>query len=71
LFPRGIVLNRDLTTVYPVDPAKITESVSHSWYEYSSGDANGRHPAEGETTRSTAGRSLLSDFWMSTKSIRG
>ena len=55
LFPRGIVLNRDLTTVYPVDPAKITESVSHSWYEYSSGDANGRHPAEGETNPKYSG----------------
>ncbi len=38
LFPRGIVLGRDLTKVYPVDPAQITESVSHAWYEYSDGD---------------------------------
>ncbi len=47
LFPRGIVLNRDISKVYPVDPAKITESIAHSWYEYSSGDA--KHPSEGET----------------------
>ena len=47
LFPRGVVLGRDLSKVLPVDPAKITESVSHSWYEYSSGDANGKHPYAG------------------------
>ena len=33
----------------PVDPPKITESVAHSWYEYSGGDANGLHPSQGET----------------------
>ena len=32
-----------------MDPAKITESVNHSWYEYSGGDANGKHPSKGET----------------------
>lgn len=55
LFPRGIVLGRDLTTVHPVDPAKITESVSHSWYEYSSGDVNGKHPSVGETSPKYSG----------------
>jgi Ni,Fe-hydrogenase I large subunit len=49
LFPRGIVLGRDISKVYPVDAGKITESVNHSWYEYSGGDANGKHPAQGET----------------------
>jgi len=50
LFPRGIVMGRDLSKVYPVDPAKITESVSHSWYEYSGGgDDGGKHPYQGET----------------------
>ena len=49
LFPRGIVLGRDLSKVHPVDPAKITESVSHSWYEYSGGDDGGKHPYQGET----------------------
>jgi Ni,Fe-hydrogenase I large subunit len=47
LFPRGVVLGRDLTKVHPVDPAKITESVSRSWYEYGNGDA--KHPFDGET----------------------
>ena len=47
LFPRGVVLNRDISMVHPLDPSKITESVAHSWYEYSNGDA--KHPSEGET----------------------
>ncbi len=49
LFPRGVVLGRDLTRVHPVDPAKITESVAHSWYEYAGGDAQPKHPSAGET----------------------
>ncbi len=49
LFPRGIVMGRDISQVFPVDPHKITESVAHSWYEYSDGSAEGRHPAIGET----------------------
>ncbi len=53
LFPRGIVMGRDLSQVFPVDPHKITESVAHSWYEYSSGgnldETGGKHPAIGET----------------------
>lgn len=49
LFPRGIVLNHDITKVLPVDPAKITESVAHSWYEYSGGDNAAVHPSMGET----------------------
>ncbi len=50
LFPRGIVLGRDLSKVYPVDPSKITESIHHSWYEYSGGSALGKHPSQGETS---------------------
>jgi Ni,Fe-hydrogenase I large subunit len=53
LFPRGIVLGRDLTQVHPVDPSKITESVHHSWYEYSGGDA--KHPSQGETNPKYSG----------------
>jgi len=49
LFPRGAILGRDLSKVHPVDPAKITEFVNHSWYEYSGGASNGKHPYEGET----------------------
>ncbi len=48
--PRGVIKNRDLSQVYPVDHTKIAEYISHSWYEYSGGDGNGKHPWEGETT---------------------
>ncbi len=49
LFPRGVILGRDLTKVHPVDPTKITESINRSWYEYSDGDGAGKHPSKGET----------------------
>jgi Ni,Fe-hydrogenase I large subunit len=49
LFPRGIVMGRDISKVLPVDQSKITESVAHSWYEYSGGDTGGIHPSEGQT----------------------
>jgi len=48
-FPRGIILNRDLSTVHPLDTKNVTEYVTHSWYEYSEGDQVGKHPAQGET----------------------
>src|SRR5262249_32511386 len=47
--PRGIVMNRDLSKVYPMEPGNITEYVSHSWYEYPSGNQTAKHPYEGET----------------------
>ena len=47
--PRGIILNRDLSKVYPVDPGNITEYVAHSWYQYSDGNQTAKHPYEGET----------------------
>lgn len=49
-FPRGIVLNRDLSTVHPYDQLKVKEYIASSWYEYSGGDKAGLHPWEGETT---------------------
>jgi len=49
LFPAGIILNRDLSRVHPVDQQKIAEYVTHSWYQYSDGDGKGKHPWEGET----------------------
>lgn len=52
LTPRGIVLDRDLSKVYPVDansPEEIKEYIYHSWYKYTEGDKAGLHPYEGET----------------------
>jgi [NiFe] hydrogenase large subunit len=45
LFPGGIIMNKALTAVDPVDIAKITEHVAHSWY----GDSTLK-PSEGKTT---------------------
>ncbi len=47
--PRGIILNKDLSKIHPVDHTKVTEYVTHSWYEYSGGDGSAKHPWEGET----------------------
>ncbi len=47
--PRGAILGRDLSKVHPVDPAQVSEYVTHSWYEYSGGDSAGKHPYDGET----------------------
>jgi Ni,Fe-hydrogenase I large subunit len=47
--PRGIILNRDLSTVHPLDHEKITEYVTHSWYRYAEGDQASKHPWDGET----------------------
>jgi hydrogenase large subunit len=48
-FPRGIVLDRDLTRVWPYDHTKVKEYITSSWYEYAAGDDAGLHPWEGET----------------------
>jgi hydrogenase large subunit len=47
--PSGVIRNRDLSTVEPFDPEKITEHVKHSWYDYEGGDDGGLHPSNGET----------------------
>ncbi|MCG6941633.1 MAG: nickel-dependent hydrogenase large subunit [Thiohalocapsa sp.] len=50
--PRGAILNRDLSSVLPVDlddPEQVSEDVSHAWYDYSAGNAQGLHPYDGET----------------------
>ena len=52
LIPRGVILDRDLTKIHPIDlddDAEIQEFVSHSWYTYGGGDAQGLHPFKGET----------------------
>jgi len=57
-FPRGAILNRDLGTVHPVDGhdmKQIEEYIAHSWYEYSDGDAAGKHPWVGETKLAYSG----------------
>ncbi len=51
-FPEGIILNRDLSKILPVDHRnsdEIVEYVNNSWYNYSDGDDKGKHPWDGET----------------------
>jgi len=51
LMPRGIILNKNLSEVLPVDPgdpAQIQEEIAHSWYEYPSGQT-ALHPFDGVT----------------------
>ena len=51
-YPRGVVLNRDLSTVHPVnatDSQEIKEYIASSWYSYDGGDKEGIHPWAGET----------------------
>ncbi|WP_058558124.1 nickel-dependent hydrogenase large subunit [Thiohalocapsa sp. ML1] len=52
LFPRGAILNRDLSNIQPVDlhaDGEIQEFISHSWYRYKAGSDAGLHPYQGET----------------------
>ncbi len=51
-YARGAVLNRDLSTVHPVNPRdtqEIKEYIAHSWYTYDGGNNEGLHPWAGET----------------------
>ena len=60
LIPQGAILERDLSTVYSVDPQapeQIQEFVSHSWYEYASGKDVPLHPYDGETSPKYTGPS--------------
>jgi Ni,Fe-hydrogenase I large subunit len=47
--PRGAIFSHDLSKVHPVDPANVSEYVTHSWYEYGDGDQSGKNPYQGET----------------------
>ncbi len=60
-FPRGIILGRDLTKIYPLDPKMISEYVTHSWYTYDNEKA-GIHPSEGQTNPSYTGPKPPYDF---------
>ena len=51
LFPRGVILDKNLSEVLPVDPTddeEIREGVDHSWYEYPEGQ-EALHPWKGVT----------------------
>ncbi|MBI5838071.1 MAG: nickel-dependent hydrogenase large subunit [Candidatus Eisenbacteria bacterium] len=49
--PRGVILNKNLNEVLPVDPTapdEVLEEIAHSWYKYPAGKA-ALHPYEGHT----------------------
>ena len=60
--PRGIVMGKDISQLVPMDEKKITEYVTHSWYNYSSGDDKGLHPYDGETSHNYTGPMPPYDF---------
>jgi hydrogenase large subunit len=62
VLPGGIIRNRDLSRVEPVDPSRITEFVTHSWYDYEGGDQSGLHPSRGETSPNYTGPQPPYDF---------
>ena len=58
LFPAGVILNRDVSTVHEIDvhdASQIQEYVKHSWYDYDEGNDKGLHPYDGETNLNYTG----------------
>jgi hydrogenase large subunit len=57
-FPRGAIIGRDLSKIEEVDtsdPDQVKEYISHSWYDYDTGDESGKHPWEGQTNLNYSG----------------
>ncbi len=51
-FPSGVILNRDISEIHPIDhrdSTEIVEYVNKSWYDYAGGNDTGLHPWDGET----------------------
>lgn len=57
LFPSGMVLNGDLSTLHPFDQSKVTEDVTHAWYEAS----GAQHPFDGTTNPKYTGLEKKAD----------
>ncbi len=56
-FPRGVILNKNLSEVHLVDPGdagQIQEEISHSWYQYPNGKT-ALHPFDGITEANYTG----------------
>jgi len=61
--PRGVVWNEGLASPpETLDHHQIEEYVTHSWYDYTSGDQDGRHPWQGETKPNYTGPQPPYDF---------
>ena len=51
----GIIRARDISKIEEFDPSKITEQITHSWYNYEDGEDKALHPSEGETNPNYTG----------------
>jgi hydrogenase large subunit len=60
--PAGVIRNKNLAKVEPVDQKQVTEDVAHAWYKYSDGDDKAKHPWDGETTPNYTGPKPPYDF---------
>ncbi|HKI85984.1 MAG TPA: nickel-dependent hydrogenase large subunit, partial [Thermoanaerobaculia bacterium] len=47
--PSGVIHAQDIAHVEDFDPKKISEFITHSWYDYAGGDDKSLHPFDGET----------------------
>jgi [NiFe] hydrogenase large subunit/hydrogenase large subunit len=47
--PSGVIRNKNITAVEDFDPEKVSEYVTHSWFNYEGGDDKSVHPSRGET----------------------
>ncbi len=59
--PRGVIFDRDLSTVHPMDHRKIKEYITHSWFTYDD-ESQGKHPWDGETRPNYTGPKPPYDF---------
>ncbi len=53
--PSGIIRGRDIAKTETFDPSKVSEYISHSWYDYAKGDDASLHPFDGETAPNYTG----------------
>ena len=58
LFPRGRVMDGDVSQALSIDQSGVAETVVHSWYTYTGDPAALKPPAEGETSPAYAGPPL-------------
>ena len=66
-FPRGIILDKDLSKVHEYDHKKVAEYITSSWYTYDGGDDKGLHPWEGETNPKYTGPKAPYEYLQSEK----
>jgi Ni,Fe-hydrogenase I large subunit len=59
--PRGVILDRDLGTVHPMDHQKVAEYITHSWYAYDD-ESQSKHPWDGETRPNYTGPNAPYEF---------